>query len=105
MAAELDPDSVVRQAARRALAGATAPFAPPAHREVAWLRVTLDGGGPPGEPYVGSLVRSDGLAVPIVFDEEGFAVVPGLPPGEARVVLAPRLPPDKASPSRERNEP
>jgi HEAT repeat protein len=105
MAAELDPDSVVRQAARRAIAGVTAPFAPPARREVAWLRVTLDGGDPPAEPYVGSIVRSDGIAVPIAFDEEGYAVVPGLPPGEARVVLAPRLPSDKASPSRERNKP
>lgn len=92
IAAELDPDGPVRQAARRALAGATTPFAEPAVHEVAWLRITRGGGQPPGEAFVGSVVRSDGLAVPIVFDEEGFAVVPGLPPGEARLVLAPRLP-------------
>lgn len=56
--------------------------------------MTRDGGAPPGEPFAGSLVRSDGVAVPIVFDEEGYAVVPNLPPGEARVILAPRLPSD-----------
>jgi hypothetical protein len=37
-------------------------------------------------------VRSDGLAVPLVFDEDGFAIVAGVPPGDARLVLAPRLP-------------
>lgn len=92
LAAELDPDGPVRQTARRALAGATTAFAEPAVHEVAWLRLTRDDGGAPGDAFVGSVVRSDGLAVPIAFDEEGFAVVPGLPPGEARLVLAPRLP-------------
>jgi HEAT repeat protein len=92
IASELDPDGTVRQGARRAMNGATSPYAPPAISECAWLRLTLDSGGQPGEAFVGSIVRSDGLAVPIVFDEEGFAVVPGLPPGEARLVLAPRLP-------------
>jgi hypothetical protein len=37
-------------------------------------------------------VRADGLSVPIVFDDDGYAIVPGAPPGEGRVVLAPRLP-------------
>jgi hypothetical protein len=92
LAAELDPDGPVRQAAARALAGATRPFIEPAVREVAWLRLTLDGGEPPGDAFVGSIVRSDGIAVPVAFDEEGFALVPGLPPGETRLVLAPRLP-------------
>ena len=41
---------------------------------------------------MGALVRSDGVAVPVAFDEDGYVIVPGLPPGEARVVLAPRLP-------------
>ncbi len=97
MAAELDPDGLVRQSARRALAGATVPFSDPPVHEVTWLRMTLDGGQPPppGEAFVGSLVRSDGLAVPVVFDDEGFALVPGLPPGEGRLVLAPKLPPYK----------
>ncbi|MBX3228878.1 MAG: HEAT repeat domain-containing protein [Labilithrix sp.] len=92
LASELDPDAAVRSAAKRAIAGATSPFAPARVAEAAWLRITLDGGAAPGEPYVGSIVRSDGVAVPIVFDEEGFAVVPGLPPGESRLVLAPRFP-------------
>lgn len=92
IAAELDPDGPVRQAARRALGGATAPFAEPPVHEVAWLRTTLDSGKPPGDPFVGAVVRSDGVAVPVVFDDEGFTLVPGLPPGEARLVLAPKLP-------------
>ncbi len=99
LAAQLDPDGPVRQAARRALEGVAAPFAASARTEVAWLRITGDDGGAPssGEPYVGSLVRADGLAVPVAFDDDGFAVVPGVPPGEARLVLAPRLPSSKPS--------
>ncbi len=92
LAATLDPDGPVRQAATLALAGVSAPTAPAAIHEVAWLRMTRDGGQTPGEAYVGSVLRSDGVAVPVVFDEDGFALVPGLPPGEARLVLAPRLP-------------
>ncbi|HVH45038.1 MAG TPA: HEAT repeat domain-containing protein, partial [Labilithrix sp.] len=92
IAAHLDPDGPTRQAARRALGGATTPFGEPAIHEAAWIQVTRHGGQPPGEAFVGSLVRSDGLAVPIVFDEEGHALVAGLPPGEARLVLAPKLP-------------
>jgi hypothetical protein len=94
LAASLDPDGPVRQAAKRALDGVTTPFAPSANTEVVWLRVTAENGGPPpaGDPYVGSLVRSDGLAVPLAFDDEGYVLVPGVPPGDARLVLAPRLP-------------
>jgi hypothetical protein len=66
-------------------------------REVAWLRLVRVTGDAPGEAFAGALVRSDGVAVPIFFDEDGFALVPGLPPGEARLLLAPRLPADKAS--------
>jgi hypothetical protein len=98
IAAQLDPDGPTRQAAHGTLA-------PPIAVETAWLRITLDGGaapslspGVPGarEAFVGSVVRSDGIAVPIAFDDDGFALVPGLPPGEARLVLAPRLPSYKA---------
>jgi hypothetical protein len=60
--------------------------------EVAWLRLTQSTGEAPGRAFVGSLVRSDGMAVPVVFDDEGHALVPGLPPGEARLMLAPALP-------------
>jgi HEAT repeat protein len=124
-ASQLDPDGPTRQAARRGLLGSSSPFAPPIAAETAWLRVTLDGGAAPSllepkartnlvepkartnlvepkaptnlvEPFVGSLVRSDGIAVPLAFDDDGFAVVGGLPPGDARLVLAPRLPSYKA---------
>lgn len=87
LAAQLDPDGPLRQRARLGVASAE-----PAALDAAWLRVTLDGGAPPGEVYVGTVIRSDGIAVPVAFDDEGFAVVPGLPPGEVRLVLAPRLP-------------
>lgn len=96
-AALLDPDGPVRQIARGGVAGTVTPLAPPITTETAWLRLTLDGGAPPGHVYVGSVVRSDGVSVPIAFDDDGFALVPGLPPGDARLVLAPRLPSYKAS--------
>jgi hypothetical protein len=92
MAALLDPDGPTRQIARGGLSGSGAPLAAPITNETAWLRITLDSGAPPGEVYVGAVVRSDGVSVPMTFDEDGFAIVPGLPPGEARLVLAPRLP-------------
>lgn len=103
LAAELDPDGPTRAAARRAQSGVVAPFAPAPFSEVAWLRVAPDDSAaragvapstarPVTREVAGAVVRSDGLAVPIVFDEDGFALVPGVPPGEARLVLAPRLP-------------
>lgn len=101
IAAQLDPDGPTRQTARAGTGiergsaeqlGAPAPLGTPIAFETAWLRITLESGAPPGEVYVGSVVRSDGVAVPIAFDDDGFALVPGLPPGELRLVLAPRLP-------------
>ncbi|HSO38180.1 MAG TPA: HEAT repeat domain-containing protein [Labilithrix sp.] len=95
-AAALDPDGPTRQAARLGLSGSPSPLGPALATEAAWLRITLDGGAAPGEVFVGSLVRSDGVAVPIAFDDDGYAIAPGVPPGEARLVLAPRLPSYKA---------
>ncbi|MDB4946797.1 MAG: repeat protein, partial [Labilithrix sp.] len=95
-ASDLDPDGPTRQAARLATAGATTPLGASPLLETAWLRVLTADGGAPGSVHVGSLVRSDGLAVPIAFDEDGFALVPGLPAGETRLALAPRLPQGKA---------
>jgi len=97
VAAQLDPDGPIRQTARLGLSAVATPLGPAFASDAAWLRITLDGGGPPGEVFVGSVVRSDGVAVPVAFDEDGFAIVPGLPPGESRLVLAPRLPSYKAS--------
>jgi HEAT repeat protein len=93
IAATFDPDRVVRSIASRALARfpATTPDARPI-TDVAWLHLTSPEGGAPPANMTGALYRADGLAVPIAFDDEGFAIVPGVPPGEARLVLAPRLP-------------
>jgi cellulose synthase operon protein C len=93
LAARLDPDDETRGAARRALAKIRAGSSDRA--EVAWLRASTSSGAAPATVYLGSLVRSDGLAVPIAFDPDGVALVPGVPPGEARLVLAPRVPPYK----------
>ncbi len=85
-----DPDDDVRALAEAVRAQAPLPELR-AQREVAWLRLaTFDGN--PGGSQLAAVVRSDGLAVPILFDADGFAVVPGLPPGAVHLVLAPRLP-------------
>jgi HEAT repeat protein len=92
VAARLDPDPVARFLASRALSDRVAPLGEPTTTEVAWLRaLTVDGTAPPSG-LVGVLRRSDDLAVPVAFDDEGYALVPGTPPGEAHLVLAPRLP-------------
>lgn len=88
----LDPDGPTRQIARRGLAGSGAQASAPIQHEAVWLRITLGSGAPPGDVYLGSVVRSDGVSVPVTFDDDGFAILPGLPPGDVRLVLAPRLP-------------
>ncbi|HEX8791543.1 MAG TPA: HEAT repeat domain-containing protein [Polyangiaceae bacterium] len=95
LAATLDPDRLVRSAARRALDGAPPP-ARPAHDEVAWLQLAAAPGArvPTGE--TATLVESDGTARPVAFDDDGYAIVPGVAPGEATVRLAPRLQPYEA---------
>jgi HEAT repeat protein len=99
LAAELDPDGPVRLLARRALLqdsarGSATEHGESARREVAWLRLTKEGGAAPDEAFAGTIVRSDGLAVPVAFDAEGYAVAAGLPPGDSRLILAPKLPTD-----------
>lgn len=93
-AAKLDPDALVRSLATSGLTGSAAPVGAPVRSEVAWLRLVRDDGAPPGQAFAAALVRPDGIAVPIAFDAEGYAIVGGLPPGESRLVLAPRLPRD-----------
>ena len=90
LAATLDPDRLVRTTARRALDGAPPPARPP-HDDVAWLDLAAAPGArvPAGETAM--LVESDGTVRPIVFDEDGYAIVPGVAPGEATVRLAPRV--------------
>ena len=97
LASRLDPDRAVREMAARALAGLPAGPAPPGVREVAWLRLAAPDGAPPSEGLgspaaaTGILVDAAGLALPIAFDEDGYAVIV-IPPGEARLALAPRVP-------------
>ena len=92
-AARLDPDARVRWLATRALEGRPGALRPAPSPEVAWLRLAdAAGGRPAGAPFTGALVRSDGVAVPVAFDDDGYALVLGVPPGESRLVLAPRVP-------------
>lgn len=97
LAATLDPDPVIRGRAVRALAGVPV-SATPEVTETGWLKVeTADGSKAPAV-MLGAVARADGIAVPIVFDDDGIALVPGLPPGPARLVLAPRFAPEQDAP-------
>ena len=91
LAARLDPDRVVRMTATRALARLP-PVPLPGIHEVAWLHLTTPDGQLPPDGIAGSVMRADGLAAPCAFDDEGYALVPGVPAGDAQLVLAPRLP-------------
>jgi HEAT repeat protein len=91
LAASLDPDRTVRAIARRAVANAP-PAQPPEGRQVAWLRIVPAVGASLPSAAAALVVAADGLARPVVFDDDGYALVPGLPAGEARLRLAPRLP-------------
>jgi HEAT repeat protein len=91
LAATLDPDAMIRSDALRAQAGRTAD-AVPMIRGVEWLHVESAMGVELPKELRAMFIRADGLSVPLAFDEDGYAIVPGSPPGEGRVVLAPRLP-------------
>lgn len=99
LAARLDPDRAIRWTASRALAGESATTRGFPDGEVAWLRLAAAPGADPSHDVTAALVRSDGLAVPIAFDDDGYALVPGVPPGPARLRLAPRLPAYKSAPN------
>jgi HEAT repeat protein len=91
-ARRLDPDATVREVAARALADLPAASRPNARMDIAWIRlVTIAGAAPPSPAFGGALLRSDGFAVPVAFDEDGYALVP-IPQGSSRLLLAPRLP-------------
>lgn len=90
LAARLDPSPEVRASARQALRGAIA--LPGEATEVAWLRITGADGRPPRDAgHAATLVTATGEAVPIAFDPDGYALVPGVPPGDTRLLLAPRF--------------
>ncbi|MEO8800214.1 MAG: hypothetical protein ABI551_20145, partial [Polyangiaceae bacterium] len=99
MAAFCDPDTQARLFAARALAGLPVDTKP-ALTEIAWLSITTADGAKPPAGMLGYVVRSDGLALPVVFDDDGFALVPNVPPGPARLVLAPRFVSDEDSTKR-----
>jgi HEAT repeat protein len=87
-AARLDPDRAVREAA----SGARGLDVALSRGEVAWLRLTTPAGEVSRDSGRGGVVvGSDGLAIPIAFDADGYALVP-VPPGEARLLLEARIP-------------
>jgi HEAT repeat protein len=89
-AARFDPDAGVRWTASRVLANAPLDDTADA-TDIAWIHLIDANGAPPPAGATGALLRADGLAVPIVFDADGDALVPGTPAGSARLVLAPTL--------------
>jgi HEAT repeat protein len=91
LAARLDPDRVTRATAQQALLGVAALRRGPA-QEVAWVRVLPADGAAMPRDMTAALSIPGGLALPVAFDDDGYLLVPGLPPGEVHVRLAPRLP-------------
>ena len=98
LAGRLDPDAVTRWIASAAVARTTESAAvarttvEAGVREVAWIRVAAAESARAALDRTALLVESDGRALPIVFDDEGYALVPGVSPGEARLRLAPDSP-------------
>jgi hypothetical protein len=78
-------DVAARAEARIAAAGG------PATGEVAWVRLLAAPGASLPSWTTGTLTGVDGLSRPLVFDDDGYALVGGLPPGEARLRLASRV--------------
>ena len=60
--------------------------------QVAWIRLVAAEGAAPALDRTALLTDRSGTALPIAFDEEGYALVPGVSPGEARLRLAPDAP-------------
>jgi len=91
-AAGLDPDRVVRWMARRALARRRPCSGRSVRREVAWIQLVAAPNATLLRDETAMLVQSDGSALPLAFDGDGYALVPGVRSGESRLRLAPRLP-------------
>ncbi len=90
LASHLDPDAVTREVASRARAGLP-PLGPTSGHEVAWVRLAAAEGATLPQGMTASLLAADDVARPIVFDDDGYALVGGLPSGEVTVRLASRL--------------
>lgn len=80
----LEPDA----ATRRLAAAATAKEGPGRGAAPAWLRIARDDAGADASVVVGRLVRADALALPLVADPDGVALVLALPDGDAALDLA-----------------
>jgi cellulose synthase operon protein C len=87
LAAELDGSSAVREAARLALSGhgLTSGVTGP---ETAWLELVKNPGQSANSLPVALVRFGDGLALPVVADPDGVAVLAGVDPGLATVRLA-----------------
>jgi HEAT repeat protein len=95
LARDLDPDSIVRSLARAALEGRPLDQpASPLATGVAWIRVIPNDGAAAVSAAVRAarVIRSDGLAIPVVADPDGVILVPGMPPGLSALVLASAVP-------------
>lgn len=91
-AARLDPDRIVRWTAQRALLRRSPVSVRSVRREVAWIQLIAAPNATIPRDETAILVQSDGSALPIAFDGDGYALVPGIRSGEAWLRLAPRLP-------------
>jgi len=88
-AAFFDPEESIRTLALRARMGLPPPELS-SSRDAVWLHVRAVDGAPPSTTVSGLVLRPDGVAVPAVFDDDGYALIPA-PPGPSRLVLAPRV--------------
>jgi hypothetical protein len=86
LAADLDPDARVRQAARRALSGNPLSALPRGHGTF-WLEL-LDSTTEKGRDHAALLATSGGMVLPVVSDPDGLVSVAGLPAGPVSLRLA-----------------
>jgi hypothetical protein len=93
LAADLDPDDLARNTARRALAR-NEPHAGPRQNGTAWIHLDpgplAGGNGTNGTAAV--VVTSTGLALPLYPDPDGSVTLAGLPGGSVSVTLASAAP-------------
>jgi HEAT repeat protein len=91
LAARLEPDRAGRWVAARALSGLPVP--PSASgRDLTWVRLVPAQGASLPPAMTGAVVTRDDVALPIGFDDDGYALLPGVPDGDAQLRLAPRPP-------------
>jgi hypothetical protein len=86
LAADLDPDGRVRQAARRALSGNPL-SALPSGRGTFWLEL-VDSTSEKGRDHAALLATSAGMVLPVVSDPDGLLSVARLPSGPVSLRLA-----------------